>query len=259
MTRTALAALAAVAAVLAAPTAARADDPAYTRSASVQACVDAHPGAVDVTEVTDGPDLVCVDDVIAGSPGDDTYLWVPSDESTGTLRLYLPLGNYPAYVQRAATDDGQDTLSLADWTSPFDGASPWGTRISGLDASETTVLTPLADEYNPDQDPTTCATGDVNHTTISTGAGDDTVYCVAANVVTGPGDDTVAGLSADSTVSTGSGDDTVTGDAGVQTVRLGSGADSANVRGGGADTVYGGKGADTVRRSANDVVHSARR
>lgn len=241
---TAVAAVAAGAAALIAPATAHA-------ATAVEDCLAARPGAVTVAAVTPGDDTVCVGptDVRVASAGNDTYLWVgttaqAADKLTGDT----------------IDDPGDDTLSLALWTTPWtESFAPngfggmFGVRV--FINVENIVYTPLNDRIG---DPAGCGRLTANNGIgFALGAGDDTVNCVAGEISTGTGADVVRGVALGTTVHTGAGNDLAVGDANGDVIVLGSGADTAKVEAGGADTVSGGAGADTVFASRNDAVSSA--
>lgn len=219
---------------------------------SVQACLDSHPGAVMFDGVTAGNDLVCIDEFTYPSEGDDTYLWVPTNEGTTVLRdPYLSGSN-------ARPDAGNDTLSLALWHGGFTGLL-YG-KLVIMDPSESLKYTPYNDTVG-----TRAADGSCSNITSKSfitsyfGAGDDTVICRTGVIFTGTGADYVQDGGWGTTVTTGDGNDEVVAGGGADSLILGAGDDTARVKNGGEDVVKAGDGSDVAYASPNDTVLSAKR
>lgn len=249
------------------------EDEHYACDPLVTQCLEAHPGAVVSTAVTEAADTVCVGNGqgVYRSPGDDTYLWVGGDLDptsmlwTGGTAWIDPAPNAPTWT----ADDGYDTMSLADWGSGYtevfnDNGSGgfFGRSIVDVDAWTTTNYADSVGNPNLCAQWTDGPAGGFDFG-LSTGDGDDTVSCFGGNIDAGAGDDTVTGASYGAVVSTGEGNDTVQDVSRQAQVNTGAGDDhivsiatGVVTTGDGNDDVTGTGGTSTVNTGAgNDLVH----
>lgn len=223
---------------------------------ALAACLAEVPGAVTAQAVSEGDDTVCLgpEDDRVPSAGDDTYLWV-GEEAEGSVAPSMGPTGYLMYA-----DPGVDTLSLSRWSSGWTESyevngfgGMFGVRVF-FDVEKIT-LTPQDDSFG---DLNACGRlTENNGLVINAGAGDDTLNCVAGELIGGGGADVITGVALGTTVAAGAGSDLVIGDGDADSIRLGRGGDCAVVTRGGVDTVYGGIGRDGIVAGGNDVLVSA--